>query len=157
MSGDDFDQWFQTLFAKMAIKIFYSTEESMSKLDQKADEVAAIIKDVAAGLEMERGLIEHRERECVKREADLAAREAVFSNREKQQQNLMKDLALARTAKKAAEDREAALAEKLRQARQELGAKTERINAIEKAFPQLVVPVRSVLSHPLEVTGGAEH
>ena len=118
----------------------FGENRSMSKLEELADGMAAHVKNIVAANDIEQGLLAQREKELRLAEAALQEREAALLKRELAAEDISKQLSLARVAKKAAEDREAALSEKLREARAQLGAKTVQLSAIEKAFPHLVAP-----------------
>lgn len=79
-----------------------------------------------------------REKLATALEERLDAQEVSLTKRETALESVRNDLSMARTAKVAALEREAKLAEKLEVCRKELGAAKAQLTKIEQAFPGLL-------------------
>ena len=72
------------------------------------------------------------------KDKEIAAREEMVAKREQAVQDVRNQLAQARVGKKAAEDREEAIAAKLKECRQKLGEANEAKHKIEVAMQALL-------------------
>lgn len=108
----------------------------MSRIQELTNELNHEVAQMRAR-EIEVGLVDATLKEREKRLQFLETREVAVAKREKATEGLRDELTLARTQKRAAIEREMALAKKLEFERREKAAALSELGRIRAAFPGL--------------------